>query len=336
VEKVSGVGEWRRFERRADGRTEYREVRQEGIRCHLRWGVVGGNGKAMTVTRDDEQDARRHASRKAREYRRKGFTETEAVAGTQAAAGTEAGLRREPVPRREQGAGDRPLLGELPEADGFLPVDGFEAIHRRRPATADPRAGFHEYLVLGDDGRRAVRFAVGAASHDPEAVAAFLAFLDTRRDLPFDGGSHHKVPLPAPVGRFTHALFRSPALAGSGDARVASAHPVFDCEIGDADSEVLVDARTTGHGAIRLGDWDREPRPVVDLRYAVEPSFHRPARKKFLVFRADDLRSLLAALPGATPESWLEVRSYRGETRRFTPGTAPSYEALLPFLLGTG
>ncbi|MGW0604968.1 hypothetical protein [Streptomyces sp. NPDC002640] len=246
------------------------------------------------------------------------------------------GVRTEPGVRRGSGADDRPLLDELPGADGFLPVDGFEAIHRRRPATAGPRAGFHEYLVLGDGGRRAVRFAVGAASHDPEAVAAFLAFLDTRRDLPFDGGSHHKVRLPSPVGRFTHALFRSPALAGSGHARVASAHPVFDFEIGDADTEVLVDARTTGHGAIRLGDWDREPRPVVDLRYAVEPSFHRPARKKFLVFRTDDLRSLLAALPDATRESWLEVRSYRGETRRLTPGTAPSYEALLPFLLGTG
>ncbi|MET8578959.1 WGR domain-containing protein [Streptomyces sp. NPDC005012] len=334
MENVSGVGEWQRFERHADGRTEYREVRQEGIRCHLRWGIVGGNGTAMTVTRDDERDARRHASRKAREYLRKGFTETEAVAGTESAR--DAGAPGEQGARGKRGADDRPLLGDLPDADGFLPVDGFEAIHRRRPATAAPRAGFHEYLVLGDDGRRAVRFAVGAASHDPEAVAAFLAFLDTRRDLPFDGGSHHKVRLPAPAGRFTHALFRSPALTGSGDARVASAHPVFDCEIGDADTEVLVDARTTGHGAIRLGDWDREPRPVVDLRYAVEPSFHRPARKKFLVFRTDDLRSLLAALPGAAPGSWLEVRSYRGGTRRFTPATAPSYEALLPFLLGTG
>ncbi len=387
------VGQWRRFERTADGRTEYREVRQEGIRCLLRWGAVGGSGRAMTVTRDDVADAGRHAARKAREYLRKGFAEVEAggggpaegsvdgsidpstdgVAGGPAEArpgagrgvGSEAGARKgagagtpdgawggtpdEACGRTPGGAGGgsgaarpelRPVLDVLPGGDAFLPVAGFDGIHRRRRPALDPTAGFHEYLVLRDGGRGAISFNVRAASHDPEAVGAFLGFLDTRRDLPFDGGSHHKLRLTAPVGRFTHALLCSPALGRSHHAfpgiadRVASACPVFDCEIGDADTEVLADARIHGHGAVRRAEWDREPRPVVDLRFDVQPSFHAPARKKFLVCKAEDLRSLLSALPGASVESWLEVRSFRGEVRRFTPRTAPAYEDLLPFLLG--
>ncbi|NYV78022.1 WGR domain-containing protein, partial [Streptomyces sp. UH6] len=81
METENVAGRWRRFERTADGRTEYREVRQEGIRCLLRWGVAGGSGRGMTVTRDDVADAGRHAARKAREYLRKGFAEVEAGGG---------------------------------------------------------------------------------------------------------------------------------------------------------------------------------------------------------------------------------------------------------------
>jgi hypothetical protein len=329
---AGAAGEWRRFERTSGGRTEYREVGRDGIRCLLRWGVEGGSGRAMTVVRDDERDAGRHVARKAREYLGKGFTEA---------------TGRAPASAARAGAGSgkvRPVLEVLPGGEAFLPVAGFDEVRHRRRSGLDPAAGFHEYLVLHDDGRAAISFTVRADAHDPEAVAVFLRFLDTRRDLPFDGSSHHKPRLATPVGRFTHALLCSPSLGGSHRAwpeiadRVASACPVFDCEIGDADTEVLVDARIHGHGAVRRAEWGRDPRPVVDLRHHVEPSFHAPSKKRFLVGTAGDLRSLLGALalPGVSPESWLEVRSFRGEVRRFTPGGAPAYEDLLPFLLGAG
>jgi hypothetical protein len=301
----------------------------------------------MTVVRDDEGDAVRHVARKAREYLRKGFAEVrDEPSGDQSSGDEPSGdqpSRGEPSGNAAGAEGVAAVLDVLPGGEDFLPVTGFDEMYRRRLPALAPEAGFHEYLVLRDGGRAAISFNVRARSHDPEAVAVFLGFLDSRRDLPFDGGPHHKLPLGVPVGRFTHALLCSPGLGRSHQAfpgiaaRVASACPVFDCEIGDADTEVLVDARVHGHGAVRRAEWDRGPRPVMDLRFDVTPSFHGAARKKFLVATEHDLRGLLGALPGATPESWLEVRSFRGDIRRFTAGTAPAaYEELLPFLLGAG
>jgi hypothetical protein len=147
------------------------------------------------------------------------------------------------------------------------------------------------------------------------------------------------LPLPAPIGNFTHVLFCSPALGQSHAAhptiarRVASAFPVADCEIGDADTEVLVDARIRGSGSLPSTRWDREPRPVVDLRFDVQPSFYRRVLK-FLVFRPADLERLLRLLAAANSDSWLEVRSFRGEVMRFTPQTTPAYEDVLAHLKG--
>lgn len=315
---------WRRFERE-EATPEYWEIRQEGIRCFLRWGFDRTAGKASTTTLDDEEQARRHAVRKINERLRKGFTEVDP-----------------PWDPAEADAG-APVLDVITKAAGphapvprYLPVEDFELVYRRAH-TPDHPMGFFEYYVLREQGRSAVRFAVRAGSHQDTLVTGFLDFLCSRRDLGFDGRSHHKVPLPSPVGSFDHALFCSPALGRActaypaAAARVATAFPVFDCEIGDEDPEVLVDARIHGHAALPYSDWGRSPYPAVDMRFDIQPSHYRPA-PKFKVYRPADVQKLMDVLPTASPQSWLEVRSFRGETARLEPDTTMSFADVSSFL----
>ncbi|MFD7878239.1 WGR domain-containing protein [Streptomyces sp. NPDC059766] len=320
------MGGWRRFERQ-EATLDYWEIRQDGIRCFLKWGSGRSPGKASTTTLADEEQARRHAVRKISERLRKGFTEVDPPCDpAEAEAGT-------------------PVLDFLTRSVGphapvapYLPVDGFDEVYRRALSPDHPR-GFLEYYVLREQGRSAVRFTVRADSHQDEVVAGFLEFLCARRDLAFDGRSHHKVPLPSPVRSFDHALFCSPALGQACAAhpavaaRVATAFPVFDCEIGDEDTEVLVDARIHGHASLPYSDWGRSPYPAVDLRFDVQPSYYRPS-PKFKVHRAADLRKLMDLLPQASPQSWLEVRSFRGETKRLEPRTSLSFTDVFSFLVG--
>ncbi|MFI6360995.1 WGR domain-containing protein [Streptomyces sp. NPDC050743] len=319
------VTRWRRFERQATT-LEYWEIRQEGIRCFLRWGSDRTPGKASTTTLDDEVQARRHTARKINERLRKGFTE---VAPARDPAEAEA---------------ETPVLDVITRAAGpyapaahYLPVDSFDQVYRRAH-TPDHPMGFFEYYVLRDHGRSAVRFTVGAGSHQDGIVAAFLELLCSERDLAFDGRSHHKVPLPSLVGPFDHALFCSPALGRACAAhpaaadRVATAFPVFNCEIADEDLEVLVDARIHGRTALPYSDWGRAPQPVVDLRFDIQPSPYRRTQA-FKVYRSADLQKLMDVLPKASPQSWLEVRSFRGGTMRLEPDTTMSFADVLSFLV---
>ncbi|MFB7333208.1 WGR domain-containing protein [Streptomyces adustus] len=317
---------WRRFERH-EATLEYWEIRQEGIRCFLRWGSGRTPGKASTTTLEDEERARGHAARKINERLRKGFTEVDPPSDP---ADAEAG-----TPVLDVIAGS---VGPYAPAAPYLPVDGFDEVYRRGHSPGHPM-GFYEYYVLREQGRSAVRFAVRAGSHQDGTVADFLEFLCSRRDLAFDGRSHHKVPLPSPVGSFDHALFCSPALGRAcaaypgAAARVATAFPVFDCEIGDEDPEVLVDARIHGHASLPYSDWGRSPYPAVDMRFDVQPSYYRPS-PKFKVHRAADVQKLMDVLPKASSQSWLEVRSFRGETMRLDPDTSLSFADVLSLLLG--
>ena len=100
------------------------------------------------------------------------------------------------------------------------------------------------------------------------------------------------------VLRNDHVLFCAPTLGRSHVAypeiggRVASAFPIFDCEIGDADTEVLV-------------------------------LVFRPT---------DDVEWFLGQLSVADEGSWLEVRNYRGEIKQFTPESVPTYPVMTAFL----
>ena len=313
------MAQWRRFERSdvRGGAVEFREIRREGIRCRLRWSVGKDKTRASTSAFDDEEQARRSEVRKAAEWVRKGFIEVEPVLDN-AAADTDSQILD--VLKASVKHGSHP---------GFTPVSGFDETYHCELTPGHPRS-HHYYYVLHDEGRSAISFNVRADTHDTGAVAAFLEFVTTHRELPFDGSSHHKLPLPKPVRGFSHVLFCAPALGQSHIAyptiagRVASAFPIFDCEIGDTDTEVLVDARIHGRNSLPYTRWDREPQPVVDLRFDVQPSFYRRV-PKFLVFQPSDLENLLRVLPAANPDSWLEVRSFRGEVTRFTPANVPNH-----------
>jgi predicted DNA-binding WGR domain protein len=318
---------WRRFERTRDGATEYCEISRTGIRCFLRWGSSARSGKASTSVLDDDAAAQRHVERKAREWLRKGYVE---VAQRVVPDGDPDALVVPAVMAATTKAWFTP-----PE---FLPVDGFADVVCQANVYPTSTNGFYQYLVLRDGGRAAINFNVRQVSHDPVAVAAFLDAVTADRDLAFDGLSHHKVKLPKPAGAFSHALFCSPALGHpmvaypAIAARVALAVPIHDCEIGDADSEVLVDARLTGRDGLGYADWNRPPKPVIDLRYA----YPRRTERTFKVYSRRDLARLLRDLSTGTPDTWLEVRSFHGEVKRLTPTevTATTAADIDAFLLG--
>jgi predicted DNA-binding WGR domain protein len=323
---------WRVFERTRDGALEYWKIRQEGIRCFIGWGPVGyTGGRGSVSTLDDEEHARRHLERKIQAQLRLGYIE---VAGEPVPTGDPDALVVDTI----ADALHKPAHGlERPECH---PIDSFSGVVcHAQIFPRSPNRGFYHYLILRDEGRSAVAFNVQEASHNREAVAAFLETAVTIRDLPFNGRSHQKLPLTRPAGQFDHILLCSPALGGAAAAypdiarRVATAFPIYDCEIGDADPEVLVDARIHGHGSLPYADWNRPPHPVVDLRFDVK-SARRERNSTFKVFELKHLHHILGSLAEATPDSWLEVRSFRQDIRRVTPAdiTATTTDVLEQFL----
>jgi predicted DNA-binding WGR domain protein len=327
------VENWRRFERVHDGACEFWQIRQEGIRCHINWGRDGSRrGGSTTVALLDERHAKSHVQKKIRGQLRKGFLE---VAGLPAPIGDPDALVVETIADAQA----KPAYG-LPRPQ-YRPVEGFrDVVCHTRIHPESPGRGFYHYLVLRDEGRSALAFNVRESSHRPEAVTGFLETVVTVRDLPFDGRPHHKIALARPVGPFSHALLCSPALGQAAvayptiAARVATAFPIYDCEIGDADAEVFVDARIRGHGALPYSDWARRPHPVVDLRFAIQgPDPERD--RTFKVYQRVRLDTLMPKLAAASPDSWLEVRSFRGEIRRLTPTNLAAPSDLDRFLLGS-
>jgi predicted DNA-binding WGR domain protein len=328
------MAQWRRFERTEGGTDEFWQIRQEGIRCFIRWGQAGSRpGGSTTVTMLDEDHAQRHVAKKIKERIGKGFVE---VAGAPGPTGTPDAL----VVATIADAGDKPAHGlTRPE---YLPVDGFpDVVCHAYVYPKSPGTGFYHYLVLRDEGRSAVGFNVRESSHRLDVVAAFLELVVPNRDLPFDGRSHHKLALPLPVGPFSHALLCSPALGRAAIAyppiapRVATAFPIYDCEIGDNDPEVLLDARIHGHGSLPYSDWARQSHPVVDLRFDIQARRHE-RDKTFKVYQPSRLQQLLHSLGDATPDSWLEIRSFRGDVKRVTRTdlAAATTEDLNRFILG--
>ena len=65
-------------------------------------------------------------------------------------------------------------------------------------------------------------------------------------------------------------------------------------------------------------DWDREPRPVIDLRFDVHPT-RFGVERAFKVYGPADLERLLQVLSGAASDSWVEIRSYSGDIMRLSP-----------------
>jgi predicted DNA-binding WGR domain protein len=327
------VTEWRRCEKARDGTVEYWEIRREGIRCRMAWGREGASRRGLTMTLDDEVQAQRHLERKVREKLRKGYVEV--------------APRRPALDIDQTEEPDGRLFDLMKEKSRYLPVTGRNEVYLFHSPVEGGPGPFREYLLLRDQGRSAVRFVVKDGGARPEDLQAFLDFLDIRRDLAFDGRPHHKIALPAPVGRFTHAMLCSPALGWSEvPGRVAAAFPIFDCEIGDADTEVFVDARIKGRDSLPHSTWNRNPYPVIDLRFDLRPdkaaTFTEPPRSylrqvgKFKVYSRRFLETLVRMLAEATTDSYLEIRSFRGDIktlrpRDLTPKTAAEIDS---FLLG--
>lgn len=301
------MSESRSLRKRAGDVVRLWRIRREGIRCHMTWGVEGGVLRGSSMTLDDEAQAERHFRQKISEKRRQGYTE---VAETAESA-------PRPGPMR-----DTKLL-DLLSLSGYERLDGRESGYVKAGLSGRADRSFWRYLVLTDDERRALTFNIRDASHDPDLAKAFLDFLQPHWGLAFDGSSHHKVPLDAPIGPFTHALFCSPRLSRNlHGGRVAWVFPIYDCEVGDADTETFVEARVEGRGSLPQSAWDRDPCPVTDLKFDLDsadgPFPGRPDRTavkqaKFRTGNLDHLTRLLSLLAASTSKSYIQVRSYRGE-----------------------
>lgn len=338
--------EARYFEKRSSGSVRHWRISREGSRCRMTWGLAGGQTRGSSTTLNDEAHAERYFSRKVREKERQGYTEVppDSVIETSAAA---------PGPTADASLLDVMRVREEQRREGawafywagYEPVDGHEGTFAKFHDFAGGPGPFYEYLVLSQDERRGLRFAVKKPGHDPRRTAAFLDFIRPRLDLAFDGRSHRKVPMPAPVGQFDHVLFCAPSLCGNRyDGRLGEAIPVLDCEICDDDSETFVEARLRGRGAMPSSAWDREPFPVTDLRFNLASAHGfaalggtRSAREKaFKVCRRSMLDRNTRLLAEALPGSWLEIRNYRREVLALTQAdlTPQTPAEIDRFLLG--
>ena len=128
---------WRRFERTHDRGNEYFEIRQEGIRCFLRWGSTSGRGKSSTVVLLDENHARRHLDRKIKERLRKGFDEVPAPSEPP----SEAAALVVPAILQSQ---TKPWL--TPQE--YRTVDGFSDVVCQANVSDRGGGGFYHYLAL--------------------------------------------------------------------------------------------------------------------------------------------------------------------------------------------
>lgn len=273
------------------------------------------------MTLDDEEHARRHFEKKISEKVREGYAEVALDAPQPAPTQDDARLldvMRAQAEKRYAGAWDAYWTG-------YEPVEGHEgAFVKFHDFQAGP-GPFYEYLVLSEDERRGLEFVVKKPGHDPARAAAFLEFVRPRVGSAFDG-AHRKVRLPSPIGRFDHVLFCGPSLSGDRyDGRLGRVALIFDCEIGDADTETFVEARLKGRDALPSTSWDREPFPVIDLRFDLRSDdvfkeLNRAAvrERKFSVYPRPMLERGLRLLSEAVPESRLEIRNFRGEVVTLT------------------
>ncbi|MFE9577130.1 WGR domain-containing protein [Nocardia sp. NPDC006044] len=333
------MSEVRYFEKNDDGAVRFWRIRRDGIRCHMSWGQVDGRTQGSSMTLDDLAHAERHVARKIGEKQRQGYVEVTPPVLVEADEMADAPLldvMRVHEDKRYAGAWDAYWAG-------YAAVDGRAGVFAK---FFDFRGGpgpFYEYLVLSADERRGLQFVVKQPGHDLRTMSALLDFVCPRTELAFDGRSHHK--LPAPIGRFDHVLLRAPSLCGNRyGGRMAGATPIFDCEIGDQDTETLVEARLQGRDAMPSTSWDREPYPVIDLKFDLRSANGFAdlggrtslQEKKFKVYRRSMLERGIGLLSAATPDSTFEIRNFRREILTLTPAdVGPQTPAEIGrFLLG--
>ena len=324
-----GVSETRYFEKGSGGVVWHWQISRDGIRCHMAWGQAGGTSRGSSMTLDDEAHAERHFNKKISEKKRKGYVEVDPPAPAEKPASSAGGsadvklldAMREYHENRYEGAWD--LYWQ-----DYEPVDGHERAFSKFHDFQGGPGPFHDYLVLSEDERRGLSFVVKEPGHDPGHVSAFLSFVSSRVDLAFDGRSHHKLPLPSPIGQFDHVLICAPSLNNHWyGGRQGKVLPILDCEIGDDDTETFVEARLKGRDSMPSTTWDRDPCPVIDLKFDLrnEKGFTglngrtSMREKKFKVYPRSTVDRVLRLLPEADPGSRLEIRNYKGGILTVTP-----------------
>jgi predicted DNA-binding WGR domain protein len=321
------MSETRCFEKLTGRVVQRWQISREGIRCRMSWGRVGGRQRGQTMTLDDEAHAERHFKKKISEKKRQGYVEVDVDPVVK------------PVKASAEAMADASLFEVMLEENKHLysrdyagvPVEGRERVFVTfLNYLAKPEESLHDYLVLSADARRGVQFIVKHRGHDGAHVSAFLDFVHPRVNLAFDGRSHHKLALPSAVGQFRHVLFCAPSLCHNQYmGRLGRVFPIFDCEIGDQDTEVFVDARINGRDSIPFSTWDRAPFPVIDMKFDLhrengfkELGGRTPFReKRFKVYPHERLEQALRMLSVATAGSRLELRNYRYDVLTITPAT---------------
>ncbi|MFI0349965.1 WGR domain-containing protein [Actinomadura sp. 9N407] len=327
------MAEKRYFEKTDKGVVRRWDITLDGIRCRMAWGVAGGVMRGLSMTLDDEAHALRHFTKKIGEKERAGYVEVAPGPETQA-------LRAKAEPDTEA---DVRLLDVVRHGDEYEPVAGHAGVV---VTFHDFKAGpgpFYEYYIVGEDAGRGLSLVVKKPGHDEAMVSAFLDFVRPRVGLAFEDRSHYKVPLPAPIGPFDHVLFCGPSLTGANyGGRLGKVFPIRDCEIGDEDTETFVEARIQGRNSMPSTTWDREPFPVIDLRFDLRRAegFEElggrtsEREKKFKVYPRAMAERGLRLITEADPGSVLEIRNYRRDVLKVTPEQPRTLDEADRFLLG--
>jgi hypothetical protein len=303
----------------ADGRTYSLQV----IDCRVyenwtkaaaaRTGASGGN----VSTRDSDEDAQSFAGNKVRTLLKKGYVEDAPRTGRLADPNADV---VEVLRRNVDYKGD--------------PRDDFKPLPDRANVFRTANISVHEWLVTSDDRRRGILLMCKVwESTQPETeretmALALVDLLVAKRDeiLADARTPVRKLPLLAPIGRFTHLVVLSPVVENhvveekfTISRSLFRAFPAYDCEMGDADTVTLAEARTSGRGALPQNTWDRKPHPVVDIAY-LKKATETPA---FLVYDPKEMERRLGGTLTNLKVAEVRARNWRGEVRSFHKGQTP-------------
>jgi predicted DNA-binding WGR domain protein len=285
----------RRLEKTESAATRYVEVEVDGVRTISTWGNVGAKGRRQTSTWQSAEEAAREAEKKVRAKRREGYVE---VAATTPAVDVAAPAIAPPRVLDELA---RQCLATGGPTYDFRPIDGIsDAFVSRHPV-------FSFYLVVSDDGTRALAMNVKTATADDAVALDCIRYVSDHRDAMLDVEVVRRFDLPAPIGQFDAILVFAADVARPMDAypriakRVARVVPGSRVAQGEARLSTL-----------RYSELDRSVTPVLDARFVTDRTKSKGGGDRFLVYARRDLESVVASLE-KTRTGRLEVRNWRGD-----------------------
>jgi len=282
------------------------QVYRDGVRYFIKWGTTGGRTKGTSVIRDSETDAIKKMDGKVRQKLKSGFSETK----------PDRALVPEPDPNAEvfEILGEREILGKryAYESFGELP---------RTFRFVGPGSPFADYLLLSPDGKRGFWSAFKLDSHDESQAVALLSVLSERLEQALAIEIIDRFALSQPIGKLDSLYVCAPVLAYSAAAKYRLSHSLFYFFPGHR-TEFIGDEHVAQAEArmdfMRTASLDRDPCPVIDMRYqALGKKAARSKGKEFLVYRDRDLWNTVRRFAEADPGSWLEVRNFEANCLKF-------------------